>query len=124
MKNKGQMLIEIIIAVGVLVLVLVGVSDLMTRSQRVSSYQGKRDEALSIAKEILNDYRLQKENDPQNFADTVIGLNRDVCVAGKDYSCTVTVTKNVTSVNLFVRVSWIDGANTLDVSLEQDLGNL
>lgn len=124
MKNKGQMLIEIIIAVGVLVLVLVGVSDLMTRSQRVSSYQGKRDEALSIAKEILNDYRLQKENDPQNFADTVIGLSRDVCVVGKDYSCTVTVTKNATSVNLFVSVSWVDGANTLDVSLEQDIGNL
>lgn len=33
----------------------------MTRTQRVSTFQAKRDEANSIAKEILNDYRLQRQ---------------------------------------------------------------
>lgn len=123
-NNKAQMLIEIVIAVGVLALVLVGVSDLMTRSQIVSSYQRRSDEALSIAKKILNDYRTQKESDPSNFKDNVVGLDKQVCVEGKDYSCVVTITKNSNSVNLLIKVSWPEGSNTLNVSLDQIIGNL
>ncbi len=121
MKNKGQMLIEIVVAVGVLALVLIGVSDLMTRSARVSGYQAKRDEANSIARELLNDYRIQKENDPDNFEDIASGLSREVCVEGKDYSCLVTVTKNTGSVDLLVTVSWPDGNNILSISINQTL---
>lgn len=118
------MLIEIVIAVGVLALVLVGVSDLMTRSQIVSTYQRRSDEALSIAKKILNNYRTQKESDPSNFKDNVVGLDKQVCVEGKDYSCVVTITKNSNSVNLLIKVSWPEGSNTLNVSLDQIIGNL
>ncbi len=76
------MLIEIVIAVGILALVLIGVSDLMTRTQRVSTFQAKRDEANSVAKKILNDYRLQRDIDPETFATTVTGIDRAVCVDG------------------------------------------
>lgn len=118
------MLIEIVVAVGVLALVLIGVSDLMTRSLRNSSFQVKRDEALSIAREILNDYRIEKENDPEIFESVVVGLNRDVCVDGKDYSCSVEVTKNNGSVDLLVTVNWPDGNNTLSINLKQTFNDL
>lgn len=121
MKIKGQMLIEIVVAVGVLSLVLIGVSDLMTRSQRVGTFQRQKDEALSIARMLLNDYRIQRDNDPDQFEDNVVGLSRDVCVTDKPYSCKVEVTKQTGSVDVVATVSWIDGVNTLSVNLNQVL---
>jgi len=119
MNNKAQMLIEVVIAVGVLALVLIGVSDLMTRSQRLTGFQAKRDEALSVGRSLLNEYRIQKENDPDGFESQVVGVNREQCVAGKDYSCRVEVTKKVGAVDFYVTVSWPDGNNTLSVNLNQ-----
>ncbi len=118
------MLIEIVISVGILALVLVGVSDLMTRTQRVSTFQAKRDEANSIAREILNDYRLQRENDPVGFSASVIGINRSTCVEGKDYSCTALVEEVNGDVDVAVTVSWVEGENTFSVSVNQKLNDL
>ncbi|EKD56045.1 MAG: hypothetical protein ACD_58C00311G0002 [uncultured bacterium] len=115
------MLIEIVVALGVLSLVLVGVSDLMTRSQRLSSYQTKKDEAYGLARNLLNDYRQQRDNNPGTFLSGVVGINRETCVEGKNYSCKVEVTKNASSVDLYITVSWPDGGNTLSVTSNQKL---
>lgn len=121
MKNKGQMLIEIVVSVGVLALVLIGVSDLMTRTQRLSNFQTKKDEANAIANSILNDYKLQKESDLDSFVDNVVGIDRSVCVEGKDYSCVATITDTADSVLILVKVSWVEGENTFSVSATQRL---
>ncbi len=118
------MLIEIVIAVGILAMVLIGVSDLMTRTQRVSTFQAKRDEANSVAKKILNDYRLQRDTDPETFAATVTGIDRDTCVDGLDYSCTATVTNVNGDVDINVVVSWVEGENTFSISTSQKLNEL
>lgn len=118
------MLIEIVIAVGILALVLIGVSDLMTRTQRVSIFQAKKDEANSIAQQILNDYRLQRDNDPDEFATNVTGLNRSTCVEGKDYSCIALVEEVNGDIDITVTVSWIEGENTFSVKLNQKLNDL
>lgn len=120
-KNRGQMLIEIVVAVGILALVLIGVSDLMARSQRLSGYQTKRDEARSIAQSLLNDFRIQNQSDPEVFEAAVVGFSRDVCVTGKEYSCTAEITKNGGSVDILITVSWTDGNNTLSVKMEQKI---
>ena len=70
---------------------------------------------------MLNDYRIQKENDPDGFSDQVVGLSRDICIVGKDFSCRVDVTKNTDSVDLVVTVSWPDGNNTLSINMNQKL---
>lgn len=121
MKNKGQMLIEVVVSVGILALVLIGVSDLMTRSQRQSEFQAKKEEAMEVAKGLLNDYRLQKEADPTTFLDNVAGINRDICVEGKEFSCVVEVTKGSSSADLNITVSWVDGNNTLSVNLKNTI---
>ncbi len=124
MKKNGQMLIEIVISVGILALVLIGVSDLMTRTQRVSTFQAKKDEANSIAKQILNDYRLQKENDPDGFSGSVAGLNRPTCIEGKDFSCLAVVENINGDVDITVTVSWIEGENTFSIKMNQKLNDL
>lgn len=126
MNNRfsGQMLIEVVVAVGILALVLIGVSDLMTRTQRVSTFQAKREGATEIAKNILNDYRLQRDADPETFAATVTGINRQTCVEGKDYSC-VAVVENVNDdITVTITVSWIEGENTFSVNFSQKLNKL
>lgn len=121
MKNKGQMLIEVVVSVGILALVLIGVSDLMTRSQRQSEFQTKKEAAMEVAKGLLNDYRLQKEADSMTFLDDVVGINRDPCIDGKEFACVVEVTKGSSSVDLNIVVSWIDGNNTLSVNLKNTI---
>jgi type II secretory pathway pseudopilin PulG len=121
---RGQMLIEIVIAVGILALVLVGVSDLMTRSSKISTFQRKRGEAYEVAKTVINEYKLQRDNDPNVFQSSVAGIDREVCVAGKEFSCLATVTIEGSSVNIVVKVSWIEGLNTFSVSLNQVFGDI
>lgn len=121
MKSKGQMLIEVVVSIGILALVLIGVSDLMTRSQRQSEFQTKKDDAMEVAKSLLNDYRSQKEMDPVTFLDNVAGINRAVCIEGKDFSCVVEVTKGSSSVDLNITVSWVDGSNTLSINLKNTI---
>lgn len=118
------MLIEIVISVGILALVLIGVSDLMTRTQRVSTFQAKRDEANSIGKKILNDYRLQRDNDPDGFANNVVGINRPTCVEGKTYSCVATIENVNGDIDVRITVSWIEGENTFSISLNQKLNDI
>ena len=64
---SGQMLIEVVIAIGIIALVLVGVSDLMTRSLRVVTFQKQRDEANAYLQKMQNDLKAQRDADPEGF---------------------------------------------------------
>lgn len=113
-KHRGQMMIEVVVALGIITLVLVGVSDLMTRSLRVVSYQKQKDEANSIIQKTLNDYKLQRDSDPVNFYDTVAGATIDPCVIGKPYKCIVTVGKTEEDIAIKVTVEWNDGGKVFN----------
>lgn len=111
------MLIEIVIAVGVLALVLVGVADLMTRSAKVATFQKQRDEATNITQTMINSYRNQRDTDPIGFYNTVSSTVLDPCVEAKPYVCTVTVTKAIDEVMISIKTAWDDGGQTYDISL-------
>lgn len=121
---KGQMLIEIIIAVGVIALVLVGVGDLMTRSAKVTTFQKQRDEATSIVQKILVDYRKQRDTNPSTFLGSLSpSATIDPCVPGKPYKCFVSIAvDNIANKALItVTAEWDDGGQTVDVSLSEEL---
>lgn len=119
------MLIEVVLAVGILSLVLIGVSDLMTRTQRASTFHAKQDKANSIAKEIINEYRLQRDEDPEGFAGSVVGLNNSECESNSDFGCVVSVTVlDDETVELNIVVSWQEGDNTFKVVSDQKLSKL
>lgn len=109
-------------AIGIIALVLVGVSDLMTRSLRVTTFQKQRDEASGILQKIQNDYKAQRDNDPEGFYTTLpLSTINDPCVVGKPYKCTISVDKQADLVTITATAEWGDGGNQLSVSSVQSL---
>jgi type II secretory pathway pseudopilin PulG len=127
MKHKtevlfsGQMLIEVVVAIGIIALVLVGVSELMTRSLKVISFQKQKDVAESLLKKIQNDYRTQRDIDPNGFYESVANVVLDPCVVDSLYKCQIFVDKSGDLVTITARAEWIDGGNLLSVSSVQSL---
>ena len=124
MKKQGQMLVEVVVAVGILVLVLIGISDLMTRSSRLLSFQRDREEAYSIAKELLNTYRVDRDLNVDLFFATVGSLSRDICIVGKKYGCRVDKVDVTGGVILKATVYWNEGVNRYEISLDQLLTSI
>ena len=102
------MLIEIVVAVGIIALVLVGVSDLLTRSSRTVTFQKDKDAAISYAQKMLNDYRVSRDEDPLGFFDTVTGLAEEDCAIGSPYKCSavVSVAADYSSAQITATVKW------------------
>lgn len=120
--HVGQMLIEIVIAIGIIGLVLVGVSDLMTRSVRVVSFQKQKEVGLEIIKKMLSDYKAVRDADPNGFYNTIANTVIDPCVAtNPDFRCIVTVEKSVDEVAMSIEAEWQDGGRTYSVTLAQSL---
>jgi type II secretory pathway pseudopilin PulG len=65
--HSGQSLIEIVVALGIIVVVLVGVSDLITRSLSLASFQASKNEATNIAQDQLSYLKHEKELEPTAF---------------------------------------------------------
>jgi type II secretory pathway pseudopilin PulG len=119
---KGQMLIEIVVAVGIIALVLVGVSDLMTRSSRVVSFQKQKDEAVAVAQRCLNYYRTERDRNPAEFYTKAENGSLVTCPS-ESYTGTITPSTDVLidSVHITATVGWADGPNNFSVSLSQSL---
>jgi len=60
-NNFGQSLIEIVVAVGIIAVVLVGASDVISRSLNLASFQASNNVAVNIAQNQLNYYRQQRD---------------------------------------------------------------
>lgn len=119
LTNKGQMLIEIVVAIGIIGLVLVGVSDLMTRSLMVVTFQKQKYEAVLILKKMLTDYRAERDSNPEGFYNSAGNVVLDPCVSGKIYKCVVTMVKSADSVLVSIVSEWEDGGKAYSVSLSQ-----
>ena len=119
---KGQMLIEIVVAVGIIALVLVGVSYLMTRSSRVVTFQKQKDEAVAVAQRCLNFYRTMRDSNPADFY-AKAGINPFVTCPAESYTGSINVGREVTvdSVRITATVGWTDGGKDFSVSLSQSL---
>lgn len=120
-ENSGQMLIEVVVAVGIIGMVLVGVSDLLTRSLRLNTYQKQKDEATAIIQKIQNDYKARRDADPEGFYNSIGNVTIDPCVNDKQYVCTVTVDKLPSLVTITVKAEWNDGGSSLSTSSTQSL---
>lgn len=123
--DKGQSLIEILVATGIIVLVLVGVSDLITRSLGLSSFQASMSGAINIAQNQLNYYRQLRDLKPTDFF-VDPQTNYSTCVGTFDavkYGCTITYdTVGVTNgVNMRVSIAWKDGDKDIKTELAQIL---
>ena len=121
--DTGQSLIEIIIATAIIAVVLVGVSDLITRSVSLATFQAKKNEAVNIAQNQLNYYRQQRDLAPKEFF-----LNPTTnCVGTFDtsiYTCRIFYTESGDGLEMKAQITWIDGEKTIVTELTQLLGKL
>jgi type II secretory pathway pseudopilin PulG len=86
MKNKfkGQILAEVVIAIGIIVVVLVGTSSLMTRNTRTISTNNSKDEAARLTEAQINNYRQLRDRDATTFF-ALNGITKGVfanCIGG------------------------------------------
>lgn len=118
----GQSLIEIVVAVGIIAVVLVGVSDLITRALSLASFQAGKNEAVNIAQNQLNYYRQKKDENPDLFFDS--GLV-NFCVFGFDttkYQCEISYTNTTPEkTDMKVNVKWHNGSSEIETELSQTL---
>ena len=129
---KGQSLIEIVVAVGIIAVVLVGVSDLITRSLGLASFQASKNDATNIAQDQLNYFRQLKDQEPIRFFSKPgdVYVYQD-CNPGYDvtkYTCNVIYSNeirdsenNIVGVDMTVSVGWKDGDNNIKTELIQTL---
>ena len=123
--NKGQSLIEIVVAVGIIAVVLVGVSDLITRSLSLTSFQASKNAAVNIAQNQLTYYRQKRDLNPTDFfidpQASYSSCNWYIFDTVK-YGCMITYsTIGTIGVNMKVKITWNDGDKTINTELAQDL---
>jgi len=127
---SGQSLIEIVVAVGIMAVVLVGVSDLISRSLGLASFQKNKNIAVNIAQNQINHYRLLKDQEPTSFFTTNVQALYGDCV-GDDYDsskfeCTILYsieTNDIdglpSSIRINVNIKWLDGEKEINTKLSQ-----
>lgn len=119
--HTGQSLIEILVATGIIAVVLVGVSDLITRSMALTTFQASTNSAVNIAQNQLNYYRQLKDQRPTDFFTDPQG-RFGTCVGDYDqtkYTCTIVydTTGIANGVNMIVSVAWKDGDKNINTQL-------
>jgi type II secretory pathway pseudopilin PulG len=124
MRHSGQLLVEIMVAVGILSMVLLSVTNLMTKSARLLTYERDREGAYSMAREILNQYRKERDTNPVAFFDTASGLSREVCYEGRKYGCKVEVVSLTGGLQINVDVFWIDKDKKYEIKIDQVLSKI
>lgn len=126
-QNKGQSLVEIVVAVGIITVVLVGVSDLIIRSLGLSSYQAEKNIASNIAQNQLNYYRQIRDERPTDFFDLSVNNQSNefsTCVGVYDsakYGCTISYLGDGNGVEMKVVIDWKNGDNEIKTELSQTL---
>jgi len=134
-QNAGQMLAEVVIAIGLLALILVGMSELLSRSTANIRLNKQKDEAARAVEARLSYLRQERDKDSAYFFASVVH-NLDsgtftACttpvwpfVAEYNFSCTERYSDVVSGVLVEVKASWTNKTtNDTSVTLSRILEN-
>lgn len=117
MKQRGQSLIEVLVAVGIIVFALVGTIAATTRAVKTARVAANQTEAGKYASLVIEQIQKQKHDDSEAFFD-----QRDCGSYGPfgdegEYEAVVTCDFVADEVAVKVRVSWPEGQSNLAVEL-------
>lgn len=119
-SHRGQLLIELVVAIGIITVVLLGVVDLATRSIKTVSIQKDKDEAVRMINKQLssftNEILFDAENPPvdcpviipEEYGCSIEAVLHKSVEGGQDDYAEVTVT-----------ISWKSGDGRLSTSLSK-----
>ncbi len=124
-KNNGQMLAEVLVAIGVIVLVLVGMTSLMTRSTKTVRETKMRDEAKRLIEGRLAYLRMERDRDQENYINNV-AVNNMNCpwTFTSDYgsfSCAQMFSNITGGKRATVTASWSEGGEARSMSMSADI---
>jgi len=71
-KDSGIIIAEVVIAVGILAVVLVGLSDVITRTTQATRLTNQTNEAARAIEARLAYFKLERDRDAKNFFDNIV----------------------------------------------------
>lgn len=117
--GKGQSLIEVVIAIGILGIIMVGLVSGATVGLKAARLSRERAYAKSLADRKIEEIRTDKTRDPEAFFDTSSSESEDTnTVPVYTISTIYTLQQVGTRMLVQVDVTWVDGGSTYTV--EQD----
>ena len=138
--HKGQILAEVVVAIGIIMLVLIGMSSLMSKTTKAIRQNTTKDEAAALVESQIRYYKDQRDRDVNGFFAN-LPLQRDTpldCNASGAWSvptptpviipikCAVTYSDNVgtvgSGIGITVTASWTEeSTGDRSVSLSSSL---
>lgn len=119
-QRDGQMLIEVLVALTVLVLVTVAVANVSTKSLKSVRVANNKQEALTLAKTVLDGIEKDKLTDIKGF---FTGGNGDEDCSSGEYTCVAGYTfdspPDSNKVEVEVKVTWQESGRDFSVSLNR-----
>lgn len=113
--NTGQMFIELVVGIAIIMVTLVGVISLSTQAAKNGRMSGNRDKAVIYAERKLESVRQDRNNDPNDFfVNRRAGGNCDGDVSA-DFTCVINyeyspaLPEEANSAIIQVTVGWNDG---------------
>ncbi len=125
-KRRGQILAEVVIAIGLLALILVGMSELISRSTVSTRLSKQKDEGARLVEARLSYFRQERDRDAANFFNSLALETEGFvdCVSDPWVSTTFACAEKFTNladssgVLIEVRASWANrDANDTNVTL-------
>lgn len=121
MKAKGQMLVELVVGVGIIIVVLVGMVILSTQSVKTGRVSGNRGEATAFAEAELELVKKTRDEDVAAFFSLE---GPQVCITGSEpkagYSCESNYELDQPEddqMTVSVTINWSDGSVTIQTIL-------
>ena len=117
-KNKGFTLLEVLITIVILSVALLALAGLQIISIRGNSFGNHMTEAITLAKDLMEDMKNTEWEDIEGKSDNPIGVN-----SGIPYhrECGVTESGKIKTVS--ISVTWVDNGNH-SVSLVTKIADL
>lgn len=116
--NRGQILSEVVVAIGLLAIVLVGMSELISRSTVVIRLNKQKDEAARVAEARLSYLKQERDRDANVFFTSIVhnldggmtdcGVNPWPIPTQYTFTCDESFTSVSSGVQVDVRASWTD----------------
>ena len=133
-KDTGQILAEVLVAIGIIVVVLIGMSNLMTKTTKTVSQNTTKDLAVSLVQSQLNFYKTERDKNVNDFfikpANGTSNLPNGSCDPWQPathallvpIACTVSSTVIPGGANITVTATWTQSEpNDSSVSLTNSL---
>jgi type II secretory pathway pseudopilin PulG len=119
LKNKGQLLIEILVALAVVTVALVVSMAAVSSATKVSRVARQRLEATKYAEKVLEVLRRERDRDPETFFDKAVCGLCGPFGTNLEFACQLSCSFTTTDVQATVEILWESSQVSLSTVLSK-----